>query len=69
MDRFLRLGIQICRQLYENKENYFVCFPAASGPTKIWEAEKYAYVLDKIIRKTGWSCKLCGGKEDFEQLR
>ena len=63
-----KVGYPDMRQLYENKENYFVCFPAASGPTKIWEAEKYAYVLDKIIRKTGWSCKLCGGKEDFEQL-
>lgn len=63
-DESFQVGFPDLREDNSNKGHYFVGFPAASGPTKIWEPEKYARVLDAIIEKSGWDCILSGGQAD-----
>lgn len=53
----------------ETKRQAFISFPAASGPTKMWEPEKYAEVLDEIIERTDWECMMGGGEADIPLLK
>lgn len=63
-DESFQVGFPDLCEVNRKREHYFVGFPAASGPTKIWEPEKYAAVLDAIIEETGWECILSGGQAD-----
>lgn len=61
-------GLPILGKQSKRADNYFISFPAASTPTKMWQPEKYAQVYTDIIRKTGWDCVLSGGTEDVALL-
>lgn len=63
-----RAGLPALKAGTAEKEDYFVCFPAASDPAKIWEGKKYVRVLEAVIKRTGWRCILGGGAEDLPLL-
>ena len=66
--REFNAGLPILGKQSKRTDNYFISFPAASTPTKMWQPEKYAQVYTDIIRKTGWDCVLSGGTEDIAFL-
>lgn len=45
-------------------ENYYVIFPGASTPKKMWDIKNFAKVADHIYKKTGWSAYVCGAKDE-----
>lgn len=49
-------------------ENYFIVFPAASWPGKVWSCERFAAVCDEIIDLTGYACIAAGGREDSDTI-
>lgn len=44
-------------------KKYFVLFPGASDPRKMWEPEKFIAAAKYIVNKTGWLCVICGTGE------
>ena len=52
-------------------DNYYVLFPGASTPKKMWNIERFAEVADYVYQKTGWTGYVCGSREEqylFEQI-
>lgn len=45
-------------------ENYYVVFPGASTPKKMWGIEGFAKIADYIYEKTGWTAYLCGSRSE-----
>lgn len=53
------------------KGDYFVIFPGASTPKKMWDIYNFAQIADYICEKTGWRAYACGSKEEqilYERL-
>lgn len=46
------------------KGNYYVLFPGASTPKKMWDIKGFAQVADYICEKTGWTGYVCGGPDE-----
>lgn len=46
------------------KKPYYVLFPGASTPKKMWNIEKFARVADHIYEKKAWAAYVCGAKEE-----
>ena len=44
--------------------DYYVLFPGASTPKKMWDIKKFAKVADYVHQKTGWKAYVCGGKDE-----
>lgn len=51
------------------QKDYFIVFPAASWPGKVWNYKRFAAVCDEIIDRTGCLCIAAGGREDAETIR
>lgn len=52
-------------------KDYFVIFPGASTPKKMWNIRNFAEIADYICKKTGWSAYACGSKDEqylYERL-
>lgn len=51
--------------------DYFVIFPGASTPKKMWALQNFAQIADYVSEKTGWKAVACGSKEErylYERL-
>lgn len=46
------------------KKPYYVLFPGASTPKKMWNVEKFAQVADHLFKEKGWTGYVCGAKEE-----
>ena len=46
------------------KGNYYVIFPGASTPKKMWPISKFAQIADYVFEKTGYVGYVCGSKEE-----
>lgn len=46
------------------EEDYFVIFPGASTPKKMWAINNFAQIADYVCEKTGWRAYACGSKEE-----
>jgi ADP-heptose:LPS heptosyltransferase len=46
--------------------NYFVLFPGAAAPLRVWPAERFAELAARIQAATGWSAIVCGAATDTE---
>lgn len=54
------------------EEDYFILFPGASTPKKMWDIKNFAAVADHVFAKTGWTAYVCGSREEqhlFEKLK
>jgi len=52
------------------KSGYFLVCPGAEfGPAKCWIPERYAYVIEDLVGKTGWPVILAGGEGDIEMAQ
>lgn len=49
---------------FETPEKFFIIFPVASMAVKKWPPERYAYIAEKIYRKTRIPLVLCGTEHD-----
>ena len=47
-------------------EDYFIMFPGASSPIKIWPVESFARVARKIVDEYGFVPVICGGEMEQE---
>lgn len=43
---------------------YFIVFPGASSKKKMWQADKFAKIIEYVCSKTGWVALVCGAKEE-----
>ncbi len=53
------------------KGDYFVIFPGASTPKKMWAIHNFAQIADYVCEKTGWRAYACGSREEqvlYERL-
>lgn len=53
------------------KVEYYIIFPGASTPKKMWDIKNFASVADYVYEKTGWSAYVCGSREEqylYEKL-
>lgn len=46
------------------KEDYFVIFPGASTPKKMWDISNFAEIADYVSSRTGWNAYACGSKDE-----
>ena len=46
---------------------YFVLFPGASFAGRLWPAERYAQLAERLTERTGWLPVLCGGPSEAPQ--
>ncbi len=44
---------------------YFVLFPGAAWPIKLWPAERFGEIAARIHTKTGWTGLVCGTRSDL----
>ncbi|MDD6572626.1 MAG: glycosyltransferase family 9 protein [Thermoflexaceae bacterium] len=44
--------------------DYFILFPGASTPKKMWDIKNFAAVADYVYEKTGWTAYVCGSREE-----
>ena len=53
------------------KGDYFVIFPGASTPKKMWNIKNFAEIADYVSEKTGWRAYACGSRDEqylYERL-
>jgi ADP-heptose:LPS heptosyltransferase len=43
---------------------YFVLFPGAAWPIKLWPVERFGEIAARVHAKTGWAGIVCGGASD-----
>lgn len=51
--------------------DYFVIFPGASTPKKMWNIKNFAEIADYVSEKTGWRAYACGSRDEqylYERL-
>lgn len=46
------------------KEDYFVIFPGASTPKKMWNIKNFAEIAEYVSSRTGWSAYACGSQDE-----
>lgn len=44
--------------------DYFIIFPGASTPKKMWDIKNFAAVADHVYERTGWMAYVCGSREE-----
>ncbi len=52
-----------------NLKDYYVIFPGASWEGKKWPAHNFAEIARRLHQTTGWTCVICGAKEDGNLYR
>ncbi|MCM1466640.1 MAG: glycosyltransferase family 9 protein [Alistipes sp.] len=46
------------------KGDYFIIFPGASTPKKMWNIKSFGEIADYVCEKTGWIAYACGGRDE-----
>lgn len=53
------------------KGDYFIIFPGASTPKKMWNIKNFGEIADYVCEKTGWTAYACGSSDErylYERL-
>ena len=45
-------------------KKYFIVYPSASVPVKMWPVERFAEIAERIWREKNWSLVVCGREQD-----
>lgn len=45
-------------------EDYFVIFPGASTPKKMWDIRNFAEIAEYVSSRTGWKAYACGSQDE-----